>query len=314
LATGSARSRSCSGKVRLGVHYFGVQLVNDPDFRIRNVSDTARWVASFRAAETQRADALFHDPHAERLAGARGFQIAKMLARESEQGSNPGWAWVARTHQFDKFISNVLAGGIDLVLNLAAGLDARAYRMELPPTLHWVEVDLPEIIAYKEEMLANEKPKCGLERIALDLSDVEARRAILRKVNARANRIAVISEGSLVYFSPEEVAVLARDLSCEPHFDSWIIDISSAIQLASMQRSPLSRHLRDVNVEFKFGPAEGLDFFKAYGWEPKEIKGLLETAAENNRAPKEFLSLLPDPRPVPPNYPWTGVCLLQKSE
>ena len=288
--------------------------MTDPKVHFRNVSDTARWVASFRAIETQRADALFRDTHAERLAGVRGFQIAKMLAQESEQGSNPGWAWVARTCLFDKFISGLLAGGTDLVLNLGAGLDARPFRMELPSTLQWIEVDLPEIVAYKAEILTNEKPRCELERIALDLSDVEGRRAILRKVNACANRIAVISEGTLVYFSPDEVATLARDLRCEPHFHHWIIDISSAIQLVSMQQSPLGRRLQDANVEFKFGPAEGVDFFKPQGWEPKEVKGLLETAAENNRAPKEFLSLLPDPRPVPPNYPWTGVCLLRKSE
>jgi hypothetical protein len=56
------------------------------------------------------------------------------------------------------------------------------------------------------------------------------------------------------------------------------------------------------------------DFNLTLGWEPKEIKGLLETVAENNRAPQRFLALLPDPRPVPANYPWTGVCLLQKAK
>jgi methyltransferase (TIGR00027 family) len=286
--------------------------MSDRDFRIRNVSDTARWVASFRAAEARRTDALFRDTYAERLAGERGFEIAKMLSQESEQESNRGWAWVSRTLQFDKFISVLLAGGTDLVLNLAAGLDARPYRMELPPTLQWIEVDLAEVIIYKEEILANEKPRCRLERIALDLSEVLDRQTLFHQINARADRIAVISEGSLVYFSPEEVAALAQDLNKETHFQSWIIDISSAIQLISMQQGPVGRHLSDAEIEFKFGPPEGAEFFKRYGWEPKEIKGLLEIAAENNRAPEQFLSLLPDPRPIPPNYPWTGVCLLQK--
>jgi O-methyltransferase involved in polyketide biosynthesis len=39
---------------------------------IRNVSDTARWVAMYRAQESARPDALFHDPWAERLGGDRG--------------------------------------------------------------------------------------------------------------------------------------------------------------------------------------------------------------------------------------------------
>ena len=64
------------------------------------------------------------------------------------------WAWVARTVLFDQFIEEQVRGGVDLVVNLAAGLDARPYRMALPPSLKWVEVDLPGMLAYKEEILA----------------------------------------------------------------------------------------------------------------------------------------------------------------
>ncbi len=39
-------------------------------------SDTARWEAYFRARESERPDAPFHDPHAERPAGELGFQVA----------------------------------------------------------------------------------------------------------------------------------------------------------------------------------------------------------------------------------------------
>ena len=55
---------------------------------VRNISDTARWVACFRALETQRPDALFRDPYAERLAGERGFEIANSLPG----GSKNEWA------------------------------------------------------------------------------------------------------------------------------------------------------------------------------------------------------------------------------
>jgi len=39
---------------------------------ISSVSDTARWVALYRAMESDRPDALFRDPYARRLAGAAG--------------------------------------------------------------------------------------------------------------------------------------------------------------------------------------------------------------------------------------------------
>lgn len=274
---------------------------------VRNVSDTARWVAYFRALETQRSDALFRDPFAERLAGERGFQIANTLA----QGNKHEWAWVARTYLFDQFIAREIREGTELVVNLAAGLDARPYRMELSPSLRWVEVDLREIIAYKEEILGNEKPKCQLERVSLDLADIENRRRLFAALNEQGARIVVVSEGLLIYFSSEEVASLARDMAKEEHFKSWIIDLASPGQLKLMQRTT-GKQLSEAGAAFKFGPAEGAEFFAPYGWEAKDVQGFLTTAASLGRAPEELLSLLPEPKRIPGNYPWTGICLLQK--
>ena len=181
-----------------------------------------------------------------------------------------------------------------------------------PPNLQWVEVDLPEIIAYKEEILANEKPKCQLERISLDLSDGPARRKLFEDLNRRATKVVVASEGLLIYFTPDEVASLARDLSAAPHFLNWVIDLASPGQLRLMQRST-GKQLSEAGAAFKFGPAEGANFFKPYGWEPSDVQGMLKTAAQFKRAPVELLSLLPEPKGLPGNYPWTGVCLLKRS-
>jgi methyltransferase (TIGR00027 family) len=230
---------------------------------VRNISDTARWVAYFRALETQRPDALFRDPFAERLAGERGFQIASTLA----QGNKHEWAWVARTYLFDQFISREIQKGTDLIVNLAAGLDARPYRMDLSSTLRWVEVDFPDIVSYKEEILENEKPKCGLERISLDLSNAPGRRTLFEQLNRRAKKITVVSEGLLIYFSADEVASLARDLALGDHFQSWIIDLASPGQLKLMQRST-GKQLSEANAAFKFGPPEGANFFVPCGWKP----------------------------------------------
>jgi methyltransferase (TIGR00027 family) len=156
--------------------------MTDSTSTVRSISDTARWVAYFHALETQRPDALFRDPYGQRLAGAHGFQIASTLP----DGNKHEWAWVARTYLFDQFLSRAIHDGADLVVNLAAGLDARPYRMNLPATLQWVEVDLPDIVSYKEEILGNENPRCQLERVALDLSDVVARRKLFNDFNARA--------------------------------------------------------------------------------------------------------------------------------
>ena len=274
---------------------------------IRDISDTARWVAYFRARETMRPDALFRDPFAQRLAGEDGFQLAESL----RDGNKHEWAWVARTYLFDRFLSESIAEGADLVINLAAGLDARPYRMKLPARLRWIEVDFPEILSYKEEVLRNEKPVCTLERVSLDLSDTEARRALFAAWNDRASRVVVASEGLLIYFTAQDVASLAKDLAHQSRFASWIIDLASPGQLKLMQRTT-GKQLSEAGAPFRFGPPEGADFFVPHGWAPREVQGLLKTAARFGRPPAELLALLPEPKGKPGNYPWTGVCLLQR--
>ncbi|HET8924839.1 MAG TPA: SAM-dependent methyltransferase [Candidatus Acidoferrum sp.] len=276
---------------------------------VQNISDTARWAAVFRARETERPDALFRDPYAERLAGQRGVDIANTLP----EGNKHAWAWVARTYLFDAFITQELGQGVDLVVNLAAGLDARPYRMNLPSSLQWIEVDLPEILAYKEEILANEKPKCKLERIRLDLAGGDARRRLFAELDRRARKILVLTEGLIIYFSAEEVAMLAKDLAAGPHFQRWILDLTSPGLLRMMQKTT-GKQLSQVGAPFKFAPMEGPAFFEAHGWEPIEVKGLLKTATQFKRPPffLRLLGRLPEKKGPAGNRPWSGVCLFRK--
>ena len=276
---------------------------------VRNISDTARWAAVFRARETERTDALFRDPYAERLAGKMGVDIANTLP----EGNSHAWAWVARTYLFDQFITQEIEQGTDMVVNLAAGLDARPYRMALPASLQWIEVDLPEILSYKEKILEQEKPSCALERIRLDLSDGNRRRALFADLNRRANKVLVLTEGLLIYLSADEVAALAKDLAAGSHFQRWILDLHSPGLLRIMQRTT-GKHLSEVGAPFKFAPAEGPAFFTAHGWEPIDVKGLLKTATRFKRPPffLRLLGRLPEKKGPAGNRPWSGVCLFKK--
>src|ERR1700737_555882 len=181
--------------------------MSDPTFR--NISHTALWAAVYRAGETERRKPLFRDPFARRLAGTRGPEIAGKLRKQERNA----WAWVIRTFLFDNFINEAIAGGADTIINLAAGLDARPYRMNLPPTLKWVEVDLPPLLAYKEEILRADKPSCRLERIPADLADRAARRKLLERLDSSAKNALVITEGLLIYLAQEDARAFADDLA-----------------------------------------------------------------------------------------------------
>jgi methyltransferase (TIGR00027 family) len=275
---------------------------------VRNISDTALWVAVYRARESERPDALFHDPFARRLAGERGEQIARSL----QFGEKHSWPYVARTWRTDQIIMAQLAQGVDMVVNLAAGLDARPYRMDLPAGLQWVEVDLPGIIDYKEQILSGEKPCCALERVRLDLSDVAGRRALFRDLGQRAKRVLIVTEGLLVYLSREEVSALGQDLAAQPSFREWIIDLASPGLVKMLQQNlPV---LGEAGSPLKFGPEEGPEFFRACGWKPEEVYSMLKTAAKIKRLSfgMRLLSLLPESNGRQGSRPWGGVCRLTR--
>jgi O-methyltransferase involved in polyketide biosynthesis len=65
---------------------------------VENISDTARWVAFFRAEESERPDAVFHDPFARRLAGEKGEQIANAIGFSRKNS----WSFVARTYLLNR--------------------------------------------------------------------------------------------------------------------------------------------------------------------------------------------------------------------
>jgi methyltransferase (TIGR00027 family) len=240
--------------------------VNEP--AIRNISDTARWVAVYRAMESERPDALFHDPYARRLAGERGEQIVRSLKR----GRSAAWSMIVRTAVFDEIILRLVRDqAVSSVLNLAAGLDARPYRLALPASVRWVEVDLPEILAYKEEVLAGERPRCALEHIRLDLADRTARRELFARVATQGGPTLVLTEGLLVYLPAREVASLAHDLAAEGGFRWWLTDLASPTILRYVKQS-WSKSLAPAQAVLQFAPEEGADFFRSLGWRPVEFR------------------------------------------
>jgi len=275
---------------------------------ISNVSDTARWVAVYRAWESARADALFRDPYADLLAGDRGRAIAKLMPKQARSG----WPIIARTRVIDDLVLAAIAQGCDCVLNLAAGLDARPYRLELPASLRWVEADLPALVDEKERALADAKPRCQLSRVRVDLADAAARAAFLRDVLGSSNRAFVITEGLLLYLEESQVRSLAADVHAQPGVRYWVLDLASPELLEMMQKS-MGQFL--ASAPMKFGPPNGVAYFEALGWSVNEVHSIFHAAYRFGRLPwflRPFALLpKPDPRKLG-RARWTGVVQLER--
>ena len=253
--------------------------MSDTSGQIQHVSDTARWVALYRAMESERPDALFRDPYARKLAGERGERIVASMRR------GRAWAWpmIVRTAVLDELILRAIErDGVDTVLNLAAGLDTRPYRLPLPPALRWIEADFPDVIAYKQGQLNRERPVCVLERVGIDLTDAGRRRALFARIGTAARQALVVSEGLLIYLTPPQVAALASDLAAPASFNWWLIDIASP-RLLKMMEKTWGRAVAAGSAPFQFAPAEGSRFFQAQGWQEAEFRSMWEESLRLKR-------------------------------
>lgn len=281
----------------------GVSDLQDP---VSNVSDTARWVAVYRADESARPDALFHDPLADELAGPRGRAIVAAAPRQLRQG----WWLVARTKVIDDLIAEAIADGCDRVLNLAAGLDTRPYRLDLPAELLWIEADLAPLVAEKDDLLADQTPRCRLQRHGVDLSDAAQRTAFLDEALAGASKTFVLTEGLVMYLDDNDVAGLSNSFH-RPEINWWVLDFASP-GLKKTMNDRSGGLLR--NAPFRFAPADGLAFFEKLGWRVSFAESVLASAYRFKRLPwfMRLVARLPQPDPRRPgNKPWSAVACLR---
>jgi methyltransferase (TIGR00027 family) len=172
---------------------------------------TAVATAVSRAAESRRSDRLFDDPLAERFVAAAG-QDAALPAQVSRQ---PGtiddfWSWFAhfapmRIRFFDDCVRAACADGCKQVVILAAGLDARAFRLPWPDGVQLYELDQPEVLTFKNSVVAAEGavPRCARMTVEADLRrDWPAR---LRQAGFRPEEPTFwLAEGLLAYLTVAE--------------------------------------------------------------------------------------------------------------
>lgn len=252
---------------------------------IDNVSDTALWVAAFRAQESERKDAVFKDPLAKKLAGEKGIEIA----RTTPFAKAMYFAMVVRTTAIDQLVQTAIERGADTVINLGAGLDTRPYRMNLPANLRWIEVDFPHMIRYKNEILATEQPVCSLQRIAADLSQDEERKRLFAQLGAQTKKALIITEGVIGYLTNTQAESLSKDLFATPAFCYWIQDYNQGKLRRHRRAKALRKKL--ANAPLQFDVPNPIIFFTHHGWKVHENIYILDQAERIGRT-------------LPAMFPW----------
>jgi methyltransferase (TIGR00027 family) len=271
---------------------------------IAHVSDTALMVAACRAMETDRPDGLVRDPFAAQLAGERGFAIARALSGLDTMCFGVG----VRSRFLDKLVvETVTEHRIATVLSIGAGLDSRPWRLDLPSSLRWIEVDFPAMLDYKDDVMAAIAPKCRRERLAADVNDPSGRQSIFHA--AGDGPTLMTTEGLLMYLPAATIEALAATAPV----GHWLLDVAS-LEMARRVHMDSYQSIENVRAADHLDGIGILDVLIRHGWIGlRHLKygqrDVLEFAAERIFA--MFRNLTPEqmPKPLSEDDP-SGVHLL----
>ena len=249
-------------------------------------NDSAMMIAYERSLESSRDGALLMDPFAHILAGPKGKILSDRFEAGCGQFGLEGWptfhkTWTAvRTHFIDEHIARSLDGVRTQVVNLGAGLDTRAYRLESFQSFKGsFEVDMAVVNHEKrqifEQVLRSPAPKCDVRSVDLDfLDDNQSLRQELSAAGFVAAEPSVfLAEGLIMYLGPTGKLKLIREVSaCAAPGSLWLLqflDPSEGPNAAGEQakygltREEAQRHLQEYGWKelqfWKFGD-EGLNF------------------------------------------------------
>jgi methyltransferase (TIGR00027 family) len=272
---------------------------------IAHVSDTALMTAACRAMETADPLGLIRDPFAAQLAGDRGMAIARGLP-----GLDRMRFGVSLRSRFldELLLDTIQAHGIATVLSVGAGLDTRPWRLDLPSELRWIEVDFPDMLDYKDAIMAAAAPKCHRERLAADVTDASGREIVFAAPGAGPTLM--ITEGLLMYLPGATIEALAATAS----ISHWMLDAASP-EMASRVRMDTYESIEKVRAADHLDGLQILDALHRHGWVGLRAlrygSDVMRFAAE--RVMAMFRDLPPDqmPKPLSPDDP-SGVHLFGK--
>lgn len=232
-----------------------------PNTTGKEVSFTAKIMAAGRAYETRRADALFLDPFAEKLAGEE--VVAEVIPRlEADEKEGKPFTSI-RTRFFDDFITNH-SQTIRQVVLLGAGMDTRALRLAWEPGTHIYEIDQSEILVYKESILKDVQSTCIRHLISANLKESVWPERLIEQGYQSSEPTIWLLEGLLYYLDEREVHHLLTTITDLSAKGSWLGGdvINSVIMNGSDNWAKYWQSSCD----------EPESFLATYGWEALAIQ------------------------------------------
>jgi methyltransferase (TIGR00027 family) len=253
-----------------------VERVDPPPSSLPPVGLTAIGVAAIRAVESLRPDRLFDDPFAAAFTRAAGdWRPSPVTATTEEQARSrrrlTSWITV-RTRFLDEVVLNACAGPCRQVVILGAGLDSRAFRLAWPEGTRLWELDLAQVLEFKEQVLGAEEwqPRCERVAVPVDLSGDWGEPLQSAGFDADAP-VAWVAEGLLAYLSVAvRDALVTRTAGLSVPGSRMGLTLAASDRLGAWRTAhPDGKADRGDYVALwrSTAPADPVGWLAAYGWQ-----------------------------------------------
>ena len=227
------------------------------------VAGTALLVAAIRARETRREDPLFVDPFADKLGGDAGREFLEAALQASGEQSTS--QIVVRTRFWDEALLRA-ARTVRQVVIVAAGMDARAYRLDWPHDVTVYELDQPAVMEVKDRLLSEDTPRTRRVAVGTDLADDWP--PALTSAGFDPGEASVwLMEGLLQYLDEAEVrALFARVDALSAPGSVLFYEVVGAALLQSPSMAPVLKSMAAQGSPWLYGSDNPGELAERHGW------------------------------------------------
>jgi methyltransferase (TIGR00027 family) len=220
------------------------------------VSQTAILALICRAIESGKKNPVFNDPMAilclERLISISSDEEKNRILKWKKMYTGNPWDVRARAltaRSFDKIASLYISNNPGcIVINLACGFDTRFWRIE-NKKCNYIELDLPEVIELKREIL---KDHLDYELISCSVFDT----SWIDKVTSNGNNnFLLLAEAVFYYLAKQDVITLLKEITTRFSCSQLVLDMAPEKYTKGLWKKFIHLHARawDINASFASG-------------------------------------------------------------
>ncbi|MEV0280392.1 SAM-dependent methyltransferase [Streptomyces sp. NPDC050610] len=256
------------------------------------VSHTSQWTAAARALETERDDALFRDDLARPLASETGFDLLKKYGG----GGLADFVSIRTKYLDDAIATHVRDGGIRQVVLIAAGMDARAFRLTWPTDAVVYEVDHSALFEVKERRLAEVDAKPSVDRRVVGADLTKPWLSSLYEAGFDPEKPTLWVAEALLFFLTDDQVRSLLDLLAEGSAPGShvALDVLSESLLKNIGTQLFLGALKADGIPWLFGTDDPEGYFALSGWQVNRLNEPGEEGIGKGRWPYEVF-----PREVP---------------